>query len=361
MEDMPKVALLSTGDEIVHGDILNSNAQDIARQLYDEGIAVGNHMTVPDDIKEITKAINYLLESHQGLIITGGLGPTSDDLTRFALSEATGSPLVFDEASWEKIVLRLNKFGYHTPPESNRQQALFPRSSTIIDNPNGTAAGCMMHHHNHLIFMLPGPPKECLPLLQSTVLPELKKADFIRIRYHKKWLLFGVSEGHIAQTLDALVKPYRCSTGYRLFYPYIEFKLHSEFKEDFDALLPQIEAATAPHLIFGGQKTASKLLREKLETLDKPIIIYDKATGGLLEATLSSPKTIQRIRFSETNPDFFIEGLDAFWQQIETNQTTLRITHHNHINETSIPFRGAHVKEYAVEFCCWKIAELLNN
>src|SRR5690242_8233045 len=118
-----KIALLATGDEIIHGDILNSNTQEIAAQLFNHGISVGTHMTVPDNMTEIETAIQFLLKTHRGLIITGGLGPTSDDLTRYALSHAIANPLVFDENTWKTIVERLARFGYHTPPETNRQQA----------------------------------------------------------------------------------------------------------------------------------------------------------------------------------------------------------------------------------------------
>ena len=130
-----KIALLATGDEISHGDIVNSNAQEIALRLANNGMQTRMHLVAPDSIREIEQAMQFLLDTHEALIITGGLGPTSDDLTRYALSKVLNQPLVFDEETWEALCSRLKRFGYTTPPESNRQQALFPKNAAIIPNP----------------------------------------------------------------------------------------------------------------------------------------------------------------------------------------------------------------------------------
>ncbi len=363
-----KIAILATGDEISNGDILNTNAQEIARKLFDHGMHVGTHMVAADKIADIEEAILFLLQSHSALIITGGLGPTSDDLTRYALGNAVKRPLVFDEPCWDNIVKRLKHFGYHTPPTSNRQQALFPETATMIPNPNGTAAGCVLKHNNQLIFMLPGPPAECLPMFNEVVLPTLKTAGFSQVEYNKNWLLFGVSEGQIAEELDALAKPYDCVTGYRLFYPYIEFKLHTNNAADFAALVPQIENAIKPFLITDGQQIASKLVRDKLENINFTLTICDFATGGALEATIKTPKTQAHVNFTN-NPTAIhhitIKGLEEFWQSAGGTQTGLQI-YFNFDNQqetidTRIPFRGQHVKLYAVEFVCWKLYEFFTK
>src|SRR3990167_1620136 len=272
-----KIALLATGDEISNGDILNSNAQEIAQRLFNNGMSIGMQMVTPDNLNEIETAIRFLLEEHRALIITGGLGPTSDDITRFAFSNALHSPLVFNETIWETIVARLKHFGYDTPPETNRQQALFPKEATVIPNPNGTAAGCLLKQKEQFIFMLPGPPVECLPMVESVVLPTLKDANFQQIFYHQKWLLFGVSEGQIAEELDAVAKPFQCKTGYRLAYPYIEFKLYSNHEKDFTTLVPLIEKIVAPYLICDGRHTASELLKKQLSSSPLLLTVCDTA------------------------------------------------------------------------------------
>lgn len=348
------ISLLATGDEIRNGDILNSNAQEIAARLFNHGMQIGMHMVTGDRVAEIEAAIQFLLISHRALIITGGLGPTSDDLTRYALSNALKKELIFDENSWNSIVERLSSLGYDKPPETNRQQALFPAGATIIPNPNGTAAGCMIQQNEKIIFMLPGPPIECLPMLDEAVLPELINQGFQKTLYHKKWLLFGVSEGQIAEELDALAKPYECITGYRLWYPYIEFKIYSNNQNDFNDLTPQIEKTITRFLIQDGKYSASELLRQTLVSSNLKLNICDLATGGMLESTLRTPETNSHLHFgyqaNATPSDIQVEikGLDEFWQGSSVLKTTIEISL-TQINITKkikkeIPFRGMRVK-----------------
>jgi nicotinamide-nucleotide amidase len=364
-----RIALLATGDEIARGDITNTNSQEIAHQLTAASMEVRLHMTAPDTIAEIEQAIQFLLASHHAIIITGGLGPTSDDLTRIALSQALEKPLVFDETAWQSIVQRLKKLGVDNPPESNRQQAFFPKDAAIIANPHGTAAGCMVQHQEKFIFMLPGPPSECLPMIETIVLPTLKNAGFSRNQQHQHWLLFGVSEGKIAQELDAIVKPYGCTTGYRLFYPYLEFKLYSDQQIEFLAALTEIEKAIAPYLLGNGQQTASASLTEKIINKQFTFTICDHATGGALESILKTPATHTFVHFataSTDTPRLEINGLTDFWQgKLEANITDLGIKFYEqdyqHELLTEIPMRGKRVIPYAVEYICHEINLFLDS
>jgi nicotinamide-nucleotide amidase len=365
-----KIAILATGDEVVNGDILNTNTQEIAMRLTNAGMQVRTHMAAPDTVKEIHQAIAFLLKNHEALIITGGLGPTSDDLTRYALSEVINRPLQFDNNTWEEICSRLKRFGYSAPPESNRQQALFPEGAIIIPNPNGTAAGCSFQINQQFIFMLPGPPTECLPLLDNTAIPALKNAGFQQVSYHKKWLLLGASEGKLAEELDSIAKPFDCITGYRLFYPYIEFKIHSNKKEDFDKIIPLIEKSIKAYLTQNGEQTASIILKTLINESQLHLNIDDHATGGALQAALESPATRKFLHFS---PNQFaklalhieVQGLTEYWEQKnEISRTQLRIHLSDGQNEKTIdvevPFRGGtRVIHYAVEFICSKIYTFL--
>jgi nicotinamide-nucleotide amidase len=363
------VALLATGDEIVQGDILNSNSQQIALRLTQHNISVGTHLTCNDNIDNIEHAIKFLLHSHQALVITGGLGPTSDDLTRYGLSKAINRPLVFDESSWENICQRLIRFGYHTPPESNRQQALFPQGAAIIPNANGTAAGCQIAFENQLIFMLPGPPDECLPLVDEIVLPALIKTNYPQQLYRKKWLLFGVSEAKIAEQLDQIVHPSGCITGYRICYPYLECKILSSDQKQLTQLLPQITSALAPHLIGNGQDTVSEQLKLFLATHNNRIGIDDSATGGLLESIIKTPFTQKQLYFA-TKSDFpnemfyvALSGLTDFWQDTKEPMTHLELELHSPTQTKKlaikIPLRSDRVKLYATEWACGNILSFI--
>jgi nicotinamide-nucleotide amidase len=364
-----RIALLATGDEIINGDILNTNTQEISRRLFDNGMRIGMHMTASDNLPDIESAMTFLLNSHRGLIITGGLGPTSDDITRFALSHVLQKPLLFNEKVWDTICERIKKFGHKVVPESNRQQALFPEGSQIIPNANGTAAGCYIYHENKIIFMLPGPPFECFPMIDTVMLPELAKAGFQQKIFHKSWYLFGVSEAKMAEELEEILKSYDCIPGYRIFYPYLEFKIQSKNEKDFNAAIAQIEKIITPHLIGNGKQIASELLRKKLETTS--LKICDEATGGLLESTLTTSATFGKIYFvPEETADITIKGLKEFWSgNLEVKQTELefvfgtlrdgRSAASSGRTENSfsvqIPAHGVRVRQYAMEFICREI------
>lgn len=360
-----RIALLATGDEITNGDILNTNAQIIAQKLFSNGMHIGQHMTVSDNTSEIEQAITFLLSTHRALIITGGLGPTSDDITRYALGKALNRQLAFDDATWQSICDRFKTLGYQgEPPEGNRQQALFPDGAKIISNPSGTAAGCMIDHQEQLIFMLPGPPFECLPMVDTFVLPKLKQAQFSEILFYDHWLLFGVSESVIAEQLDALAKPYQCTTGYRLAYPYIEFKIYSNHEKDFRAFVALAEKALAPHLISDGKQTASSMLKKKIETLDFVLSIHDNATGGVFESLIKTPKNSANLDFFAEKPAVKILGLSEYWEEEDASDTSIEIQFSNGSTvKRNIPLRGreSRVKLFAVEYICEQIYLFLEN
>jgi len=353
-----KIAILATGDEITNGDILNTNSQIIASKLTNINMSPSMQIVTSDHISEIERAIRFLLNDHDGLIITGGLGPTSDDLTRFALSRAIDQPLILHENIWQSIVDRLKNLGYHNPPESNKQQALFPAQAIIIPNNSGTAAGCMVIHAEKIIFMLPGPPNECLPMLDNFVLEQLKIKNFAETKYQHRWFLFGVSEGKIAEQLDKIAVESRCTTGYRLFYPYVEFKLHSKNIDDFKIVYAKVLEKINPYLISDGQKTASELFYKKILKSNKIIYINDQATGGLLENTLKTPENQHILRFDNTEKyDVLIQGLAEYWHTQDSNQATIviKFSDNNETIEKTIPLRGERVKKYAVEFICQQL------
>lgn len=241
------VAFLATGDEIVAGDILNTNAQSMAHSLFNEHVYVTEHRVVRDDEYYITQSILSLLENNDALIITGGLGPTLDDRTRFALARALEKPLEHREEAWQTIVQRFNqRYGMIEIPTSNRQQALFPQDAEILLNPHGTAAGCMCRHENKFIFMLPGPPKECLPMFNEYVFPVLQRERFGGKFYFKNWFIVGVGEGYIAEKLEEALLGLNCHTGYRASENrLIEFKLfaadQSTLEKGINAVAPILE------------------------------------------------------------------------------------------------------------------------
>jgi nicotinamide-nucleotide amidase len=323
-----RIALLATGDEIINGDILNTNAQQIAKRCFGEQILVGQHMVVADNEQELVESINHLLKTHDALITIGGLGPTSDDRTRFAIAKALDTPLEHDEDTWQYIQNRLAEFSLSSP-ESNQQQALFPQGSTILANPNGTACGCMAKHKqvtqkDKLIFMLPGPPKECLPMFNDYVLQALLKNHFSSKRFFYKWLLFMVSEGHVAEQTENLLKQYpSCDPAYRIAFPYLEVKLLSQQQAEFTKAVALLDDTFSKSKFHDGHWRASDLLVNKLQQSKVKISIKDEATGGLLEQQLTNPG-MTTVNFHQTQKNAWllkVSGLTSYWRNNQEFRT----------------------------------------
>ena len=171
------IALLATGDEVVSGDILNKNAFNIAKMLDNNRFQVKTHLAVRDSKISVVNAIKWLMKSHRVIITTGGLGPTLDDLTIDAIAEATQLPVVFNENAWEIVQSIYLKYGISCP-DNNKRLARFLEGAALFPPVNGTAHGSIVDTGDNMIIALPGPPKECLPMVERDVIPLLKTKEF---------------------------------------------------------------------------------------------------------------------------------------------------------------------------------------
>ncbi len=351
------IAILATGNEITSGDILNTNGQIIAATLTDAGFAMGMHVCAVDEKPALCQALAFLLDHHDFVIIIGGLGPTSDDLTRFALAETLDIPLEFSEESWQRIINRFQQYNLSVP-DNNKQQSLFPIGAYIYPNQQGTADGCCFEKNNKTLFMLPGPPAECLPIFFNHVLPHLQEKRTTPAQKILRWRLFGVSEGHVAKELDSALADTGVITGYRVDYPYIEFKCTMPADRDPQNILEKIEPIMEPLFLSDPYRKASEMLLEHLSQPGSRILIHDPITQGFLERQIHTPATHARVRFQPSDDFspaliFMLEGLDAFWKSIEGARTiTFTITEKNQLKEPQhfeFPYRSNRVLKQAAE------------
>lgn len=363
---MKTIAILGTGNEIINGDILNTNAQFIAQSLISHQMQPGNHMVASDEDHDLQSAMHYMLEHHDALITIGGLGPTSDDLTRFALAKVINQSLKFDDASWNMITARLNKFNLAIP-ESNKQQCLFPQGASILINQNGTANGCKVSCNGKIIYMLPGPPNECLPMFEHEVLPDLVKRDFSNKLHRKSWLLLGVSEGSIAESLDELVKNTQVDIGYRVDYPYLEVKCQASDLKALKQVCDRIENQLQDCIVSHQRETASQQLVQWILHHRVSIHIDDPVTGGLLEMRLHSPDTASKLYFSDEplghiGMQVVLSGLRSYWTKdasVEVDQIDVTINHDGDViqHAIAIPYRGKRMQGMACESICWYLLQ----
>lgn len=374
-----KISILATGDELVNGDILDTNAPYIAHTLLEHHFIPGSRAVISDDQASMEGAIHYLLRNHAALITIGGLGPTSDDRTRFAISAALNKPLQFDSDSWDRICTKFTDYRLAIS-ENNRQQCLFPNDAEIYPNANGTASACCISEGEKLIFMLPGPPNECRPILAEYVIPRLQQTELQQQIFSCSWMLLGVSEGAIAKQLDPLVEDFpECNIGYRVIYPYLEVKLQSSQQVLIEQLGAKIEPMIKTRLVSRDKKTASEQLLQQLKNAAITLTILDTATKGYLASVLAKPENHQQLFFYPMSKDFMdrttlndkknlkntdieltLTGLDAYWQQQSSSHTDLNITiktsHPSNIpnqqKTITVPIRGPKTLSYAAELLC---------
>lgn len=357
------IALLATGDEIILGDTLNTNSQQLAHALHSEGLTMGRHLSCSDDERDIMDCLAFLSRDHNIIIITGGLGPTSDDRTRFALSRFLDVPLTDFPEALQHIEQRL-RHSKLALTEGNRQQARFPEDAELLPNPNGTAMGCFYVHGDTWYVLLPGPPRECLPMFHRYILPRLQTTQHDDTRL-LKWRLFGVAESQIAQQLDDALRCLDCVTGYRLETPYVECKVRCrpEYVAD---VMAAVEPIITPHIIASVDKKASEVLREALARWQMPVTILDDATGGLLQTLLQGPDDYQWLRFHESAEPghcFQISGLREYWlDEKGTTSTSLAIYYNGDCVEThELPYRSPLVVHYAAEWLSFRLFHLINE
>lgn len=364
------IGLLATGEELVNGDVLNTSSQIIARTCSEHHLLVKTHLIVGDEESDIVAGLKFLLLSHDVILVTGGLGPTSDDRTRFALAQVIGESLEFAEASWLRIVHRLQQLGLNIP-ENNRQQALFPKAAIIFPNQNGSADGCGVCFQGKWFYLLPGPPAECLPLLHQYVLPHVLKQFPSSAGELLRWRLFNVSEGEIASHLESVLQQdlahEHIHLGYRIDYPYLEIKCPVKTLAQKQLFLEKIDALVSTYFLVDRYEKASDRLHGALKTSAVKFLILDHATAGMLERLLHHPSTHNSLRFQQSDdfkPDIIceIQGLNAHWQEetVANTELILKWKEGESLAEErfTLPYRSQRVLLYAAE---WISAALLKR
>ncbi len=248
---MRKAALLTIGTEITSGEIVNSNAAWISTRLEALGVRVSSHLSVRDNPDEMMRALEFLSDVNL-VVVTGGLGPTSDDCTREVLAKHFGDQLEFREAVW----VALQKFYLERGlplRDAHRHQCHFPSGAEALPNAVGTALGFFRKHKAQLFFALPGPLRELQTIWQDEVEPRL--APLIRKSPLKwvKWTCLGSPESEIAELVEPILKNSEIEVGYRAQWPYVKVKIFVDPIEDRE-FIERVDQALSPFIVGRGSE-----------------------------------------------------------------------------------------------------------
>ena len=290
-----KATILTIGDEILIGQIVDTNSVSIAKHLNSAGIVVREKISIGDDRTQILDTVARALRDSEVTVITGGLGPTKDDITKKTLAELFHSGMHCDErvAAHVERMLTARGIDYN---ELNRSQALVPDACTVLFNAHGTAPGMWFERDGHVVVSLPGVPYEMEHLMQDEVMPRLKARFALRQIVHRTLITAGLPESMLAKRIEAwenalppyLKLAYLPNPGaVRLRLSAYEVEGESvarEIERQFEALRRLI-----PHNVIG-YETASmqELVHRILTERGKTLATAESCTGGTIAARFTA-------------------------------------------------------------------------
>ncbi len=311
-----KAEILAVGTEILLGDIVNTNSHYISKRLADLGISVYHQTVVGDNEERLFNAYKLAFERADIVIATGGLGPTQDDLTKEIGAKYFGKNLIVHEESLDYIknfFQRLNR----PMSEGNRKQALFPEGAVILPNPNGTAPGCIVEENNKILIMMPGPPKEMVPMFENSVVPYLQKfSDGVLVS--KVLRVVGLGESAMAERVHDIidnstnptVAPYAKDNE-----AILRITAKGKTEEEAEKLIVPIEKEIKDRIgadIYAeGETTIEAVVGEMLVKRKLTIATAESCTGGLLAGTLINFPGISSV---------FMEGAVTYSNEAKTKR-----------------------------------------
>ncbi|MBO1320438.1 CinA family nicotinamide mononucleotide deamidase-related protein [Acanthopleuribacter pedis] len=280
---------MTTGEEVLSGQIADGNATWLSRFLTDQGLEVSRRYTIGDRLPELVEQLCTRARSADVIIVNGGLGPTDDDFSAQAAAHALNEDLVL----FPEWVQQLNsKFAQQGRTVSERQlkQARLPKSAQILDNPRGTACGFVVQIHRAWVYFTPGPPFELHKMMREQIMPHL--AEHLggpRAAFVKKITTFGIGEARINDLTAALRVPTGVRVGYRATFPYTEVKLMGageEAEQQAEAFLPELRAAFGDNVVFEGNASLELRLQDEMIKHGFTLATAESCTGGMIASRI---------------------------------------------------------------------------
>jgi nicotinamide-nucleotide amidase len=280
-----RIEVISTGDEVLTGKIVNTNFSYISQKLEDVGLSVQWETTVGDDREKLLLAFQQAGQRADAVIVNGGLGPTIDDLSQEIAAQAAGVELVLNEEWLVKMEDFFRRRSRVMPP-NNRKQAMLPSTAEVIDNPIGTACGFAVDIGGARFFFTPGVPRELRRMLEEQIIPRLlAKSGLQTAIFLKRFHSYGLGESHVDALLtgvESLVPDGSVKLGFRAHYPQLETKLTVRGRD-----MDDIRAKVAPVEVEIRKRLGNFILAEDDRTLEGVVL----AELGSRQGTLAIVET----------------------------------------------------------------------
>jgi len=278
--------VLTIGDELLRGEIVDSNKSYLSDRLLSLDIETRFHSSVRDDPADMIEAFERAKSRSEIVLVSGGLGPTRDDLTIEILAQAFGRKLVLHEPSLEAIRSFFERFG-RTMAKNNEKQAWFPEGAEVLANPVGTAPGTMLREGDTLFFCMPGVPRELHQMMDEQVLPRVAASrPGGRVVRSRMLRTFGMGESNLDELLADVAQDGDVVLGFRTSFPdnFLRPLTRGDTAEEADARLAEVVATIRERLgpmVYGeGDEALESVVGAALARAGKTVAVAESCTGG---------------------------------------------------------------------------------
>lgn len=284
-----RIEVVNTGTELLLGKVINTHVAYFGNELFKLGLRIQRQTTIPDG-DEIRTVLKEAFPRCDAIIITGGLGPTNDDITREVVAEMLGRELQLDKTILSEIRKMFVSRGLK-PHRSNDRQAMVPEGAVVLDNPNGTAPGLYLaadSNHPHL-FLLPGPPRELKPMWQNLVVPQLAEiqGDEGRPETFRNFRIYGVGESTIASVLEPeFDKVEGLELGYCARLGEVDIRLIGSNKA-VDKASEIVRDQYQQQIVTESEDSIARVVIDLLSEKNQTIATAESCTGGLIASTIT--------------------------------------------------------------------------
>ena len=289
-----KAEIIAVGSELLTPDRTDTNSLYLTEALNKLGVEVVRKTIVGDNRADLTDAFMGAIDRVELVISCGGLGPTEDDLTRETVAGLLSRKLHRDEKIINAIAARFRSFG-RTMPEINVRQAMVPEGAEALNNPRGTAPGLWIEHGDHMIALLPGPPREMRGIFEEDILPRLsRRVSGVRM-FHREIRTTGLGESHVEQLIAPIYKRYADVNTTVLAAPG-EIQVHlriwtgdpAQAKKTLDEIVQSFDIALTDRIFSHDGESLHEVVARELTLNSSTIATAESCTGGLLAQRLTS-------------------------------------------------------------------------
>ncbi len=312
-----KASIITIGDEILIGQVLDTNTQWMANKLHDLGVELVETLSISDTKEAIVSGVARGMQTSDLILITGGLGPTKDDVTKYTLTEIFKDELVLNTTVLAHVKGMFEKRGRRFS-DLNKAQAMLPKKATILHNPVGTAAGMWFEQDEKIIVSLPGVPFEMKTLVETEVLPKLTRVGGFQAQYYQTYVLYGVGESFAAEMLETFENelPNFVTLAYLPSPGRLRLRLtgkHADekyLKEQLTYLGSKLEAVFKEYSFVKGDIDVIDLVKKHFQKNKLTLAVAESCTGG---------KLAQEITKKSGASSFFVGGVVAYNASLKEN------------------------------------------